>query len=210
MIEPEVDAGDRAVRARRRPHRRRRLGRGRSRVRLRLHVASPFPPEQPKDPDELIVPAREGRLRVLRAALDAGVERVVLTSSAVAVPTAAGRRHRRGVHRGGLERPRRPDADALRRSKTIAERAAWDLVRERGRRGAGSRRQPRRDPRPGAQRRPLLLPAGGRAAAGRHARHAEDRLQLRRRARCRRSAHPGDDRPEAAASASSAADRFLW
>ncbi len=38
-----------------------------------LHVASPFPPRQPKDPDELIVPAREGTLRVLKAALDAGV-----------------------------------------------------------------------------------------------------------------------------------------
>src|SRR5882672_10165563 len=38
-----------------------------------LHVASPFPPVQPKDPDELIVPAREGTLRVLRAAFAAGV-----------------------------------------------------------------------------------------------------------------------------------------
>src|SRR5918998_2811386 len=49
------------------------------------HVASPFPPEQPKDPDELIVPARDGALRVLRAALDAGVQRVVLTSSVAAI-----------------------------------------------------------------------------------------------------------------------------
>src|SRR3954470_5147945 len=39
-----------------------------------LHVASPFPPEQPKDPDELIVPARDGALRVIKASLDAGVE----------------------------------------------------------------------------------------------------------------------------------------
>src|SRR6476661_8094782 len=46
-----------------------------------LHVASPFPPEQPKDPDELIVPARDGSLRVLKAALAAGVKRVVLISS---------------------------------------------------------------------------------------------------------------------------------
>jgi dihydroflavonol-4-reductase len=50
-----------------------------------LHVASPFPPQQPDDPDELIVPAREGALRVLRTGLKAGVERIVLTSSAVAV-----------------------------------------------------------------------------------------------------------------------------
>src|SRR5215211_2634294 len=46
-----------------------------------LHVASPFPATQPKDPDELIVPARDGTLRVLGAALDAGVQRTVLTSS---------------------------------------------------------------------------------------------------------------------------------
>src|SRR4051812_46603317 len=46
-----------------------------------LHVASPFPPKQPKDPDELIVPARDGTLRVLRAALAAGARRVVITSS---------------------------------------------------------------------------------------------------------------------------------
>src|SRR5947209_5601779 len=49
-----------------------------------LHVASPFPPEQPKDPQELIVPARDGAVRVLRAALEGGVERIVLTSSVAA------------------------------------------------------------------------------------------------------------------------------
>src|SRR5436305_151006 len=42
-----------------------------------LHVASPFPPVQPKNPDDLIVPARDGALRVLRAALAADVRRVV-------------------------------------------------------------------------------------------------------------------------------------
>ena len=50
-----------------------------------LHVASPFPATQPKDENELIVPARDGALRVLRAARDAGVERVVLTSSFAAI-----------------------------------------------------------------------------------------------------------------------------
>jgi nucleoside-diphosphate-sugar epimerase len=50
-----------------------------------FHVASPFPPAQPKDPDELIVPAREGTLRVLKAALDADVDRVVVTSLVAAV-----------------------------------------------------------------------------------------------------------------------------
>src|SRR5580698_6379188 len=43
-----------------------------------LHVASPFPPNVPKHEDELIVPAREGTLRVLRASRDTGVKRVVL------------------------------------------------------------------------------------------------------------------------------------
>ena len=50
-----------------------------------LHVASPFPLGVPKHEDELIVPAREGALRLLRAARDAGVKRVVLTSSFAAI-----------------------------------------------------------------------------------------------------------------------------
>jgi nucleoside-diphosphate-sugar epimerase len=50
-----------------------------------LHVASPLPPSVPKHEDELIIPAREGTLRVLRAARDAGVRRVVLTSSFAAI-----------------------------------------------------------------------------------------------------------------------------
>src|SRR5882757_7000283 len=50
-----------------------------------LHLASPFPPGVPKHEDELIVPAREGALRVLRAARAAGVRRVVLTSSFAAI-----------------------------------------------------------------------------------------------------------------------------
>ena len=50
-----------------------------------LHVASPFPIKNPKDPDEVIRPAREGAVRVLGAAAKAGVKRVVLTSSVVAI-----------------------------------------------------------------------------------------------------------------------------
>ncbi|MDQ6899814.1 MAG: NAD-dependent epimerase/dehydratase family protein, partial [Candidatus Dormibacteraeota bacterium] len=49
------------------------------------HVASPIPSAQPKDPDELIVPARQGTVRVLKAARDADARRVVLTSSFAAV-----------------------------------------------------------------------------------------------------------------------------
>ena len=70
-----------------------------------LHVASPFPPAQPKDPDELIVPARDGALRVLGAALDAGVRRVVLTSSVAAVRHGRAEVRRRAIRRDGLDRP---------------------------------------------------------------------------------------------------------
>jgi nucleoside-diphosphate-sugar epimerase len=96
-----------------------------------LHVASPLPESQPKDPDELIVPAREGTLRVLRAALDSGIQRVVLTSSVAAI---------RGGNEGlvrTLDETVWTDLDApgltpYVQSKTIAERAAWDLAAERG------------------------------------------------------------------------------
>src|SRR3954467_3056061 len=95
-----------------------------------LHVASPFPPVQPKDPDELIVPAREGTLRVLRAALAAGVKRTVVTSSVAAI--AGGARTP-----GPLSEDDWTDLDfdglsPYVRSKTIAERAAWELAREQG------------------------------------------------------------------------------
>jgi nucleoside-diphosphate-sugar epimerase len=96
-----------------------------------LHVASPFPPKQPRDPDELIVPAREGTLRVLRAALDAGVKRVVVTSSIAAIRLAKGAQARTLTESDWTD----PDADGLTpyvRSKAIAERAAWELAKERG------------------------------------------------------------------------------
>jgi dihydroflavonol-4-reductase len=96
-----------------------------------LHVASPFPPTQPKDPDELIVPAREGTLRVLRASLDAGVERVVVTSSVAAVTGGRGRPSR-PLTEADWSDPDNPKLSPYARSKTIAERAAWDFARERG------------------------------------------------------------------------------
>jgi nucleoside-diphosphate-sugar epimerase len=93
-----------------------------------LHVASPFPPVQPKDADELIVPARDGALRVLGASLDAGVQRVVMTSSVAAV-----RHGRPAAADAPYNETDWTDPDDLRRtpyvrSKTIAERAAWDHV----------------------------------------------------------------------------------
>lgn len=95
-----------------------------------LHVASPFPAGRPSHEDELIVPAREGTLRVMRAARGAGVRRVVLTSSFAAI--------------GYGHPPRAAPFDekdwtlpaagvsAYAKSKTLAERAAWDFVAREG------------------------------------------------------------------------------
>ena len=96
-----------------------------------LHVASPFPPKQPKDPDELIVPARDGTLRVLRASLDAGAKRVVVTSSVAAIRLSEGAATR-PLDEQDWTNPDSPGLTPYVRSKTIAEQAAWDFVRERG------------------------------------------------------------------------------
>ena len=96
-----------------------------------MHVASPFPPVQPKDPDELIVPAREGTLRVLRAALGAGVERVVVTSSVAAVGGSTSRASEPLTEETWTDADN-PKLTPYTRSKTIAERAAWDFAREQG------------------------------------------------------------------------------
>jgi dihydroflavonol-4-reductase len=97
-----------------------------------LHVASPFPEAQPKDPDELIVPAREGALRVLRASLDAGVERVVMTSSVAAVRHGRAPSETAPYNESDWTDPDDAQRTPYVRSKTIAERAAWDYVRECG------------------------------------------------------------------------------
>jgi nucleoside-diphosphate-sugar epimerase len=96
-----------------------------------LHVASPFPPVQPKDPDELIVPAREGTRRVLRAALEAGTDRVVVTSSVAAVGGSTSRSSAPLTEQDWTDADN-PKLTPYTRSKTVAERAAWDLVEERG------------------------------------------------------------------------------
>jgi nucleoside-diphosphate-sugar epimerase len=93
-----------------------------------MHVASPLPKETPKSEDELIRPAVDGTLRVLRAAADAGVKRVVLTSSIAAVNSG---RHNEVVSTESdwsiLDR-----SAVYPKSKTLAERAAWDFARESG------------------------------------------------------------------------------
>lgn len=95
-----------------------------------LHVASPLPVGRPRHEDQLIIPAREGTLRVLRAARQAGVQRVVLTSSFAAIgyghatppqldETCWTNLQGRGV-------------SAYTKSKTLAERAAWDFLASQG------------------------------------------------------------------------------
>lgn len=94
------------------------------------HVASPFPLDNPQDPQEVIRPAREGALRALRAATRAGVKRVVLTSSVVSVtlpwPEAA---LGHVFTEQDWSNPERPDVTPYVVSKTLAERAAWDFVK---------------------------------------------------------------------------------
>ena len=95
------------------------------------HVASPLPVGVPKDADELIVPAREGALRALRAAKAAGVRRFVMTSSVAAIAYGRGR----GVHHfteADWTDPAKPGISPYVQSKTIAERAARDWVAAEG------------------------------------------------------------------------------
>lgn len=91
-----------------------------------LHVASPFPSRSPKTDDELLRPARDGALRVLKAARDAGVSRLVITSSTAAVTYGHGGRLQQFTESDWSDPSARTDSSAYERSKMIAERAAWD------------------------------------------------------------------------------------
>ncbi|MCX7287471.1 MAG: aldehyde reductase [Rhodobacterales bacterium] len=95
-----------------------------------LHTASPFPIAQPKDPSVLIRPAVEGTERVLKAAVAAGVTRVVLTSSTVAVFDE----NKRDVLQDEANwcDVTLASTTAYAKSKTLAERAAWDIAKAMG------------------------------------------------------------------------------
>lgn len=97
-----------------------------------LHIASPFPNSQPKDAQELIVPARDGALRVVRAALDAGVDRIVMTSSVAAVRGDGGPMRDTPYTEADWTDPDLPGISPYAQSKTIAERSAWEMVEESG------------------------------------------------------------------------------
>jgi dihydroflavonol-4-reductase len=95
------------------------------------HLASPLPAGTPKNADELIVPARDGALRALRAAKAAGVKRFVMTSSVAAIAYGRGR----GVHNfteADWTDLSKPGLTPYVQSKTIAERAARDWVAAEG------------------------------------------------------------------------------
>jgi dihydroflavonol-4-reductase len=95
-----------------------------------VHVASPIPVNAPKHEDELIVPAREGTLRVLRAARDAKVKRVVLTSTCGAIY------HGHPLRNAPFDETSwtivTGELTAYVKSKAIAERAAWDFISSEG------------------------------------------------------------------------------
>lgn len=94
-------------------------------VRYVLHVASPIPATAPKNPQDLIRPAREGTLNVMRAAARASVERVVQTSSSAAIMYGRDNPNAHLFTESDWTDPDHWDNVPYTRSKTIAERAAW-------------------------------------------------------------------------------------
>lgn len=94
-----------------------------------IHTASPFPPGFPENTDELIQTAREGALRVLRAAHSEGVERLVLTSSIAATNHGDGQAP---YTEDNWTDPNGPRATPYYQSKTLTEQAAWAYARDVG------------------------------------------------------------------------------
>ena len=155
------------------------------------HTASPM--VQPDNPDEVIVPAREGTLRVLRAARDAGARRVVLTSSFAAV----GYSPKPGAEytEADWTDPDTPGLAPYPRSKAIAERTAWDFIEREG----GDTELVAVNPTfilgPTLTAARPLIAAADQGDARRHdARRATPALRGRGRARRGRPAHPCDGR----------------
>lgn len=97
-----------------------------------LHIASPIPTSEPRDPDDLIRPARDGALRALKAARDAGVKRVVMTSSTAAICYGAERSDDKVFTEADWSNTGSADSYAYIKSKTIAERAARDWIAVEG------------------------------------------------------------------------------
>lgn len=96
-----------------------------------LHVASPIQLAQPKDENEMIRPAVDGVLRVLKAAKSAGVKRVVMTSNFGAVGYSHKDPHT-PITEKAWTNPNEPGLSAYNKSKVLAERAAWDFMKKEG------------------------------------------------------------------------------
>ena len=97
-----------------------------------LHVASPVPTVDPKSDDELVRPARDGTLRVLKASRDAGVKRVVMTSSISAIIGGRGVQQKPFTEADWTDETNRSDTSPYDRAKTIAERVAWAWHKDEG------------------------------------------------------------------------------
>lgn len=96
-----------------------------------LHVASPLGVAEPKDPNELIIPAREGAKRAVGAAIKHGVKRVVMTSSVAATSHDPGGADSIADETVWTD-PKIKGVSAYSQSKTLAERAAWELIASAG------------------------------------------------------------------------------
>lgn len=96
-----------------------------------LHVASPFVANEPADENELIIPARDGALRVLKVAREASVERVVLTSSFAAIGYTINPVGHVFTEKDWTN-PSSKTIGAYIKSKTVAELAAWDFIEKQG------------------------------------------------------------------------------
>lgn len=93
------------------------------------HLASPIPAKLPRDPNDLIIPARDGALRALKAAEAAGVKRAVMTSSFASIGYGWGDARPAVLTEEHWSNPDNlQDNTAYTRSKVIAEKAAWDYV----------------------------------------------------------------------------------
>ena len=97
-----------------------------------LHLASPVPVVAPDNDDEVVRPARDGTLRVLKASRDARVRRVVVTSSIAAIAYGRGQRTQSFSENDWTDETNRKDTTPYARSKTIAERAAWEWQKTEG------------------------------------------------------------------------------
>ncbi|MEM6461324.1 MAG: aldehyde reductase [Pseudomonadota bacterium] len=95
-----------------------------------IHTASPFPMGEPKDPQSLIRPAVDGTIRAMRAAKDAGIKRVILTSSNAAIYKDASKPKDAPSDESNWTTPDADFVSAYEASKTLAERAAWDFVKD--------------------------------------------------------------------------------